>query len=203
MANPVQFVAGLLIVFFVPGYCLVNALFPRRNEFDSEIDIVYRITIGIGLSMALVILVNFGLNALGTRPGTVTAANPSGLGYIDAPYLWASLLALSGALFLVGWWRGGYRWMARLHPKLARLPPPDPRSMDMRKRSPENKMKLEELGRKRVELQRRVDGLEAKERMNVGSRRDKFARLKREAVAEIEKVDAELESISGGEGVEG
>ncbi|MFH0816953.1 MAG: DUF1616 domain-containing protein [Methanobacteriota archaeon] len=196
MANPVQVVAGLLVVFFVPGYCLVNALFPRRNEFDSEIDLVYRITIGIGLSMALVILVNFGLNALGTNPDT-------GLGYIDAPYLWASLLALSGALFAVGWWRGAYRWTARLHPKLARLPPHDPRSMDMRRRTPAGKMKLDELGKKRVELQKRVEGLEAKERMNVGSRRDKYARLKREAVDEIEKVDAELESLAGGEGLEG
>ena len=196
MANPLQVVAGLLIVFFVPGYLLVNALFPRRNEFDSEIDIIYRVTIGIGLSMALVILVNFGLNALGTNPDT-------GLGYIDAPYLWASLLTLSLALFAVGWWRGAYKWTARLHPKLARLPPPDPRSMDLRKRTPANKAKLDELGRKRVELQRRIDSLEAKERANVGNRRNRYAELKREAVDQVEKLDSEILDISGGEGIEG
>jgi hypothetical protein len=196
MANPLQVVAGLLIVFFVPGYFLVNALFPRRNEFDSEIDIIYRVTIGIGLSMALVILDNFALNALGTNADT-------GLGYIDAPYLWASLLSLSAVLFAVGWWRGAYKWAARVHPKLARMPPPDPRSMDLRKRTPANKARLDELGRKRVEMQRKIEALEAKERANVGSRRARYAKMKREALDEMEKLDADISEISGGEGIEG
>jgi hypothetical protein len=196
MANPVQVVVGLLIVFFVPGYCLVNALFPRRNEFDSEIDMVYRVTIGIGLSMALVILVNFGLNALGTNAET-------GLGYIDAPYLWASLLSLSVALFAVGWWRGAYRWTGRMHPKLARLPPRDPRSMDMRRRTPADKARLDEMGRRRTELQRRVEALEAKERMNVGSKRERYAEKRRQAVDEIERLDADIERMAGGESIEG
>jgi hypothetical protein len=184
------------MVFFIPGYLLVNALFPRRNEFDSEIDVVYRVTIGIGLSMAMVILVNFGLNALGTDPNT-------GLGYIDAPYLWASMLSLSGALFSAGWWRGAYPWMARAHPKLARLPPPDPRGMDSRKRAPASKMELDKLGRRRTELQRRVDALDAKERMNFGGRRERYAARKREAIEEIERVDGMIEKLSGGEGLEG
>jgi hypothetical protein len=196
MANPVQVVLGLLMVFFIPGYCLVNALFPRRNEFDPEIDIVYRITLGIGLSMALTILVSFGLNALGVNPKT-------GLGYVDAPYIWASLLSLSGILFAIGWWRGGYPWMAKVHPKLARAPPRDPRTLDMRTRTPEKQMRLEALGKKRAAAMKRVKEYESKERMHAGSRKEHYRELKRKTVEEIEAFDKEIEELTAGEGLEG
>jgi hypothetical protein len=196
MANPIQVVAGLLMVFFVPGYCLVNALFPRRNEFDAELDIVYRVTLGIGLSMALTILVSFGLNALGTNADT-------GLGYVDAPYIWASQLALSAALFAVGWWRGAYPWTARIHPRLARAPPPDPRSLDIRDRKGEQRVRLEELGRRRAKLMKSIREYERRVAMHVGERRERFAELKKQALEELAKLDEEMESLAGGEKVDG
>ena len=54
-------IGALLIlpgILFLPGYCFVAALFPK----DSDIDLAERITLSIGLSLAIVPLIGFGLN---------------------------------------------------------------------------------------------------------------------------------------------
>jgi uncharacterized membrane protein len=45
-------------VLFIPGYCFINALFPK----DGEIDLIERIALSFGLSIAVVPLIGFGLN---------------------------------------------------------------------------------------------------------------------------------------------
>ena len=42
MVNPLQVVFGLLLVMFIPGYTLVQLMFPRRGELDDEFDKLYR-----------------------------------------------------------------------------------------------------------------------------------------------------------------
>jgi uncharacterized membrane protein len=56
--EPVRVVLGLLIVLFFPGYVLVSALYPRREQLKG----VERIALGLGLSLALVPLLGLGLN---------------------------------------------------------------------------------------------------------------------------------------------
>src|SRR5690349_2109645 len=46
----VRIALGLTYVLFVPGYCLMVALFPRREDLDG----VARVGTSIGLSVALV-----------------------------------------------------------------------------------------------------------------------------------------------------
>lgn len=110
----IQVLAGLAIIFFLPGYTLVNFLFPRKGELDPEYDVVYRVALGMGLSIVIAIFVGFALNAISTEEQ----------GYVTAGPLWISLLSVTGLFFLGGWYMGAYPWLGLVHPKLYRDPPP-------------------------------------------------------------------------------
>lgn len=110
----IQILAGLAVVFFLPGYTLVSLLFPRKGELDPEYDIVYRIALGMGLSIVIAIFVGFALNAISTEEQ----------GYVSAGPLWISLLSVTAAFFVAGWYAGAYPWLGLLHPRLYREPPP-------------------------------------------------------------------------------
>lgn len=110
MSNPLQILAGVAIVFFLPGYAMVNMLFPRRGELDPEYDIVYRITLGMGLSVVIAIMVGFGLNAISSE----------GQGYVSAGPLWLTLGSVTIIFGVAGWYRGAYPSLGALHPSLFR-----------------------------------------------------------------------------------
>ncbi len=54
----IRWVLGSIFVLFIPGYLLVEVLFPSRRDLDS----IERIALSIGLSLALVPLVGLLLN---------------------------------------------------------------------------------------------------------------------------------------------
>ena len=110
MSSILHIAAGIAIIFFLPGFTLVNSLFPRRGELDPEYDIIYRVTLGMGVSVVISILVGFMLNAISTE----------GHGYVTTGPLWAVLLSVTGLLTLVGWVRGAYPRAGLIHPKLYR-----------------------------------------------------------------------------------
>jgi len=114
MSSLIQVLLGMAVIFFLPGYTLVNMLFPRKAELDPEYDVVYRIALGMGLSMVIAIFVGFGLNAISTETQ----------GYVSSGPLWASLLSIIAIFFVVGWVRGAYPWLGLLHESLYRPPPP-------------------------------------------------------------------------------
>ena len=56
--TPIRIVLTLPAVLFIPGYCLIAALFPKKDD----IGLVERIMLSIGLSIAIVPLIGLGLN---------------------------------------------------------------------------------------------------------------------------------------------
>jgi uncharacterized membrane protein len=56
--SPLRIVLTLPVVLFIPGYCLVAALFPK----EEDIDLAERIMLSTGISIAVVSLVGLGLN---------------------------------------------------------------------------------------------------------------------------------------------
>ena len=56
--TPVRIVLAIPFVLFIPGYCLIAALFPK----DGDIGLIERIMLSIGLSIAVVPLIGLGLN---------------------------------------------------------------------------------------------------------------------------------------------
>ena len=59
--DPVRIVLGLPFVLFIPGYVLVAALFPSK-KLDRGIDVVERVALSFGLSIAVVPLLGLVLN---------------------------------------------------------------------------------------------------------------------------------------------
>jgi uncharacterized membrane protein len=57
-AEPARIALGLVFVLFLPGYVLVAALYPRRDDLDP----VERLALSLGLSIAVVPLIGLGLN---------------------------------------------------------------------------------------------------------------------------------------------
>ncbi|OGS41784.1 MAG: hypothetical protein A3K67_07275 [Euryarchaeota archaeon RBG_16_62_10] len=112
MGGLLQVLAGLLIVFFLPGYTLVNLLFPRKGELDPEYDIVYRVALGMGLSVVISIMAGFGLNAISTEEH----------GYVSAGPLWAVLGSATAMFAFLGWYRGAYPMAGLIHTSLYRAP---------------------------------------------------------------------------------
>lgn len=105
-----QVIAGVAIIFFLPGYTLVNLMFPRKGELDPEYDFIYRAALGMGLSVVISILVGFALNALSTEEHPYVTAGP----------LWAVLLSMTGIFIMLGWLRGAYPSAGLIHPALYR-----------------------------------------------------------------------------------
>lgn len=84
---PGRIVIGLPFILFFPGYALIATLFPEK----SSLDLIERIALSFGLSIAVVPLIGFGLNY-----------TPFGI-RLD-PILW-SIIAFNTALGIAGMWR--------------------------------------------------------------------------------------------------
>lgn len=57
----IRIILGLPFILFIPGYILIFALFPTKKT-DQGIDIIERVALSFGLSIAVVPLIGLGLN---------------------------------------------------------------------------------------------------------------------------------------------
>ena len=182
-------IGALVLLFFLPGFLLVNALYPRRGELDREYDRLYRITLGIVLSIAVTVFWSFFLNSLGVNAAT-------GLGYVLGPNVAAGLLGLSALFFVLGWWRGAYPWMARLHPALARVPKPGPGELLTEDgRDHRIRMKLQELAEQRERLRRAIKDAERRMQMQSSGARTHYEEVRDRSRSELKVVEAKLREL--------
>ena len=187
MFEILQAIAGVAIIFFLPGYTLVNVIFPRKGELDPEYDFVYRAALGMGLSIVLAILIGFLLNSLSTseRP------------YVTAGPLWAALLALTGLFVLAGWYRGAYPNAGLIHPALYRSHPvpgvPRRKALGFRPKVRMEKLLLE----RQIVLD---DVKKFTERSSTANthRRAYYRRRIDQARGRIDQINSELEDIEKG-----
>ncbi|MCK4736007.1 MAG: DUF1616 domain-containing protein [Methanophagales archaeon] len=56
--SPIRIILGLPLVLFLPGYSLIAALFPRKDDLDG----IERVALSFGLSIALTPLLGLALN---------------------------------------------------------------------------------------------------------------------------------------------
>lgn len=185
----IEIILALLIIFFLPGFFLVNALFPRKGELDREYDALYRITLGIVMSIIVVVLLGFGLNSLGVNPST-------NKGYFVPEYIWGGLGILTLVFFLIGWWRGAYPFLAKLHPSLLRLPSREPQSV-IADIGEDKKviLKFQELAEERERLRRQIKDYERRMGLHTGTLKEHYERRKMEAQDQLKKVDSEIRKL--------
>ena len=141
MFSPLQVLAGLALIFLLPGYTLMNLLFPKRGELDPEYDFIYRLTLGMGLSVVIAILVGFVLNAMSDEETQYVRSGP----------LWIVLTSLTIIFAAAGWVRGAYPRAGYIHPSLYR-PTADGRSSAPSKKQFARKRTLERLLMEREQL---------------------------------------------------
>jgi hypothetical protein len=189
----IEAILAILFIFFLPGFLLVNVVFPRKGELDREYDILYRITLGIVMSVVVAVAVGFVLNSL-TQDFGIT--QESGKGFFTDQNLWVILVGLSGLLFLLGWFRGAYPFMGKIHPSLLRHPKREPQSVlvDL-KEEKEVIEKLRNLAKTREELRMRVKDYERRIGQSTGKIRDSYLKKKDRALEELKEVDHELRKI--------
>ena len=59
--GPIRFILGFPFILFIPGYILIFTLFPEKKS-EKGINIIQRIGLSLGLSLAIVPLLGLGLN---------------------------------------------------------------------------------------------------------------------------------------------
>jgi hypothetical protein len=106
-----QAIAGVLLVFFVPGYAVTKAMFPewRIRGAEAPLRLVETVTLAFVLSVVLTVLVGYAL--LTAAPGGFQA-------YWSDPVLEAALAGAAAIGFVAGWVRGAYR---REPPQVSRI----------------------------------------------------------------------------------
>lgn len=182
-------IGALVLLFFLPGYLLVNALYPRKGELDREYDGLYRLTLGIVLSIAVTVFWSFFLNSLGVNPDT-------NLGYVVRDNIAGGLIGLSAVFFALGWWRGAYPWMARLHPSLARVPRPGPGELlTEEERDHRIRLQLQELAEKREALRRAIKDAERRMGMQSAGARAHYEEARDRSRAELKAIEAKLRAL--------
>ncbi len=182
-------IGALVLLFFLPGWLLINALYPRKGELDREYDGLYRLTLGIVLSIAVTVFWSFFLNSLGVNPDT-------NIGFVVRDNIAGGLIGLSAAFIILGWWRGAYPWMARVHPSLARVPKPGPGELlTEEERDHRTRLRLQELAERREALRRAIKDAERRMRLQSADARSHYEDQRDRSRADLKKVEAELKAL--------
>ncbi len=184
-----RLIYAVILIFLVPGYTLVQAMFPRKGEFDLEFDWLYRLAFSMALSIGIVIFNGFFLNELSRTFGFY----PNGVGMMQEPYISISLWSISGILFVIGWYRGAYPLLGIIHPALYREAPPYTPSVEKMK----NKAlkELEELAAERAKIKRLIKEYRIKERSSSRSMRKYYQTKKEEATHRLEEIDLRMKEL--------
>lgn len=192
MFDAVRLIGALLLIFFIPGIMLVQALFPRKGELDNELEWLYRLALGIGLSIVITILVNFGLNSLGVNEDT-------GMGYVTAVPITICLVLLSLLFFLVAWLRGGMPFMGRVHPSLIRFPKTDMRDDDIPHIADKSqRFKHQELMKERFQVIKEISKCEKFIEAHSGDQRKYYEELRKKSLVKLSELEAEIAKIERG-----
>ena len=197
--NLLRVFAGLLLVLFVPGYTLIQALFPRKGELDEEFDTLYRITLGMALSICVVILVGFVLGnpALGNAPNWGNWSNGD-KGYFQTFFITISLLVISVIFFVVGWYRGAYPWTANLHPILARAPPGIRIESELAvsgKYIPAELIELQGLKHDRDNVKRKLEEAISRKRFGSSIMKKYYEKREKTFLADLADIDSKMADI--------
>ena len=192
MLDALRVIVALILIFFLPGIMLVQALFPRKGELDADFDWLYRAAMAIGLSIVITILVNFGLNSLGVNPDT-------GMGYVTAGPITLSLILLTLAFFGIAWFRGGMPFIGKLHPKLIRFPAREPRDEDIPHLvDRQQRLKHQELVTHKFQLIKQIDKTERLVEAHSGDQKKYYVQRRKKQLEELDELEDKISKIEKG-----
>jgi len=100
--------SGLLsiaLIFFLPGFFLVLAIFPKRGSLSTDFDLLCKIALGIMLSLLISTLTGmiiYGIDELSSAPASVQSQR-----------LWSILGSTSISFAAISWFRGGIKALVK------------------------------------------------------------------------------------------
>ncbi len=166
--NILLVLAAIFVLFFLPGYTFITMLFPKRGELDLEYDQLYRIGLGMGMSIVISILVGYALGYLAL---------------FYASYLWITLINLSIIFYIIGFYRGGYPTIRKL--------------LGLEKEDKYDRLiYLQELLKERKKLVKKLEEVERIIRMG-GVNKEYHEKKRKELLKSIQELDEKIEKERG------
>ena len=192
MLDALRIITAILLIFFLPGIMLVQALFPRKGELDVDFDWLYRAAIAIGLSIVITILVGFSLNGLGINPDT-------GMGYVTTGPITLLLICLTLTFFGIAWLRGGLPYLGKLHPKLIRFPARDSRDEDIPHLiDRQQRFKHQKLVTQKFHVIKQIEKAERQVEVHSGEQREYYSQRRKKLLTELSELEAKISKIEKG-----
>ena len=190
LIDALRIIFGILLIFFLPGYMLVKAMFPGSKDLDKEYNTLYVITIGMAMSIVLTILWGFILGSIPPDPDT-------GKGYFKSPFIEGGLIGMTLVLFVVAWVRGGFPIMGKVHPSLLRVPKAEKAKF---KKTPEERiddlvLEFKELARQRERLKRDIRNSDRKMKAQSPKMRGHYKKKKDRLKKELQKVKDRIKEL--------
>ncbi len=183
MFELIRIAFGLLLIFFFPGFTLMRMLFPRADELDTDMGLLFQAVLGSVMSVVISVLVGFVLGS------------PVLQGFTEVN-VWLSLGGLTLLFFVVGWWRGAYQFLGALHPKLERpLPQTDIVEYNLGPLESDTLMEFQKLTKERHLLRMDIKNYERKSRVQAKSMMDYYQKKNLKAQKRLGEIDNRIKEL--------
>ena len=183
MLELIRIALGLLLVFFFPGFTLMRMLFPRPEELDTEMGLLFQAVLGAVMSVVIAVLMGFVLG------------NPALKGFTELN-LWLALGGLSLLFFILGWYRGAYQFLGRLHPKLERpLPQTDIVEYNLGPLESDTLLEFQKLTKERYQLRKDIKTYERKSRVQTKSMMEYYQKKSVKAQKRLSEIDNRIKEL--------
>ncbi|UCF08282.1 MAG: DUF1616 domain-containing protein [Thermoplasmata archaeon] len=183
MLDLIRIALGLLLIFFLPGFTLMRMLFPRAEELDTDMGILFQVVMGGVMSIVIVVLVGFVLGS------------PVLMGFTDVN-LWLAFGGMTVGFFVLGWYRGAYQFMGKLHPKLERpLPQTEIVEYNLGPLESATLLEFQKLAKERHQLRRDIKDYERKSRVQTKSMMEYYKKKSLKAQQRLQEIDDRVKEL--------
>ena len=183
MLDLIRLAFGLLLIFFLPGFTLMRMVFPRPEELDVDMGILFQVVMGSVMSIVFAVLIGFVLGS------------PIVVGF-TAMNLWLTLGGLTLAFFFLGWYRGAYQFMGRLHARLERpLPQTEIVEYNLGPLESDTLLKFQKLAKERHQLRKDIKTYERKSRVQTKSMMHYYKKKSLKAQKRLHEIDERIKEL--------
>ena len=183
MLEWIRIAIGLLLVFFFPGFTLMRVLFPRAEELDTDMGLLFQAVLGAVMSVVISVLVGFVLGS------------PILQGFTSLN-IWLSLGGMSILFFVLGWYRGAYQFLGKLHPKLERpLPETDIVEYNLGPLESDTLLEFQKLTKERFKLRKDIKTFDRKSRVQTKSMMEYYKKKSIKAQKRLNQIDNRIKEL--------
>jgi hypothetical protein len=161
----------------------MRVLFPRAEELDTEMGLLFQAVMGAVMSVVISVLVGFVLGS------------PMFKGFI-ALNIWLSLGGVSILFFILGWWRGAYQFLGKLHPKLDRpLPQTDIVEYNLGPLENETLLEFQKLTKERHQLRKDIKTYGRKSKVQTKGMMEYYQKKSVKAQKRLSEIDKRIKEL--------